>query len=294
MGGGGSEAVADSPRGGASRSGLSRVSVPFHQRMRLMETKEERPLRPKKVNYTPAGTKPLVAAMNQGFRDSSAWADEDTVALHIDRKLHAEVWNGTRFTDRVNYLSNELAKDLVGGIERSMLAQESYGEFEGRLFKEMGLDTPEPAGRLAKLNTQLDQEIKMGWNRALVDVNSAPDTVVVWEAVLDDRTTQVCWDKHGTVIGDGELPPEHYNCRCAPKTIPSPDSNDEAWASLGASILEEMAEERDSGSALNESARPSRLFGGGLVSAVLPIVDPGIACAVPSRLFSRFMEAGDA
>lgn len=303
MGGGGE--VVDEPRGGAFRSGLSRNSVSFHRRMRLMETEEERPVRPlaaRQYHYTPPGTKPLAAEMTASVDESSIWADENTVALHIDRKLQAEVWNGTRFTDRVSYLSNEMAKDLVGEVERSMLAQESYDEFEGRLFKNLGLDTPEPAGRLAKLNNQLGQEIKMGWNRALVDVNDAPDTIVVSEAELDDRTTQGCWDKHGTILADGEFGLYHWGCRCRPRTIPSPDSDNAEWAALGQSILEEMAEERDSGSALNESARPSRLFGYNAVDgasigyeeAPPPVLVGAPSGSLPSRLFSRLLEADDA
>jgi phage gp29-like protein len=46
--------------------------------------------------------------------------------------------------------------------------------------------------------------------------------VVVWTAVLDDRTTPYCQQMHGRVYGDGwtEPPPAHHNCRSRLMLVP--------------------------------------------------------------------------
>ena len=179
---------------------------------------------------------------------------EDDLALHIDQKLDGDVWLGTRFADRAEHLTNRIAQDVLTQMDQSLMAQESYDEFEARMMKNLGIDAAqvkaEGMGWLGKADRQLAQETRLAWNTALVSANRDADTVLVWRAVLDDVTTPTCWENHGQLIDDiGMSPPEHFGCRCDIFSCPSPESEDEEWAALGQEILDEMAAERDSGSA---------------------------------------------
>jgi uncharacterized protein with gpF-like domain len=45
---------------------------------------------------------------------------------------------------------------------------------------------------------------------------------LVWDAVLDGRTTEICLGRHGHRWGDGWFspPPAHYNCRSSLIRVP--------------------------------------------------------------------------
>ena len=56
--------------------------------------------------------------------------------------------------------------NLAEQIERSLLAGESYEEFTARLLKQMGIDSDQPAGALAKFEAQVENEAREAWNAA--------------------------------------------------------------------------------------------------------------------------------
>ena len=192
---------------------------------------------------------------------------EAILALQVDRNLDARIWAGTQVTDRVQHTMRIVGRDLYGEIEKSLLAQESFDEFEARMMRRMGIgalekDTGGAAMRAIEL--EMDTETRLAWNDGIEAANQQEDTITVWAAEMDDVTTQGCWDSHGFTFEElGARPPRHFRCRCGPKIVPNPDSNDPEWARLGQDIIEEMAAERESGEGLQESVRafkPSRLF----------------------------------
>src|ERR1035437_10006857 len=64
---------------------------------------------------------------------------EETVGLQIDATLDPVIWNGTTFMDRGIHAISTTARDLVTQMERSLMQQESYTEFSGRMMKQMGI-----------------------------------------------------------------------------------------------------------------------------------------------------------
>ena len=194
------------------------------------------------------------------FRESDPTDDEDgdilelshemsapteSVTLQIDAALDPLIWNGTTFEDRTTHLVSTTARDMVTQMERSLMQQESYDEFSRRMMKQMGIEDMSAKGVLRDMINQLKMEGSVAWNEAMISANQQDDTVLVWSAILDDRTTPTCVDNHGKLIDDiGETPPEHWGCRCSILTNANPDSTDEAWAAEGQSILDEMEAEK--------------------------------------------------
>lgn len=194
---------------------------------------------------------PRVAAKKLGL-------NEDTVALWIDANLDQRVWEGTQMRDRALKVSEGFRQTLLGQVNQSMFDQDNYDDFEARLLERLGINAEnETAGPLRNMLTDLSMENRIAWSAGLKTANAQDDTVLVWKAVLDSSTTQFCWNAHGLLIDEvGELPPHHFGCRCSPLSIPSIYSANLEWAAMGAAIIDEMREERDSGDAVNESAPP--------------------------------------
>lgn len=186
-------------------------------------------------------------------------ADPDFLALQIDNDLDARVWMGTRAHDRVMRAGALVGRSLYDEIEKSLYQQESYDEFETRLLKRLGVGPNEETignAALRALDATLDNEVRLAWNEGILAAVGDEAMVAVWRAELDDATTPGCWDNHGRLMEElDETPPRHPRCRCSPYSIPDPNSPDPDWARLGREILEEMAEERDSGGALMEADR---------------------------------------
>lgn len=198
-----------------------------------------------------AVNEPLPAA--DGLDD---WSDALTIEL--DQQIGDSVWAGSTLWDRTAHMLGNLSSDVMGAIEQSLLAQESYETFEARMLKALGIPEPgrDPSALLADLDTQLWNEAKLAWNRGMVIANDQEDTILVWRAELDDRTTPGCWARHGRPITalHGEMPPRHYNCRCDVITVPNPYAADAEWAAFGQEILDEMAAEREGGQAVMEES----------------------------------------
>lgn len=74
------------------------------------------------------------------------------------------------------------------------------------------------AGRQAAAEAAFPQE--------LAQAEAAGD-YLVWDTILDGRTTEVCLGRHGHRWGDGWFspPPAHYNCRSSLIRIPKADYN---------------------------------------------------------------------
>jgi len=192
---------------------------------------------------------------------------EESLLLAIDRKLDERVVAGTNFADRFTQLNRSLAAEVVLQLDRSLVAQETYEEFEGRMLDALGVEEVEPAGALAKLDAYFYGEAKLAYNEAMQEANRQEETVTVWRAQLDNVTTPGCWARHGLRIEEdlgGEVPPRHPRCRCDVLTIPDPESEDEEWAALGQETLDEMEAERREGSEpgdlRSEALRPLRLW----------------------------------
>ncbi len=190
------------------------------------------------------------------------------VALQIDAKLEKHSFAGTTYDQRLNHLITDANRAITEALGKSLMAQDSYDDFRARMLKKIGVKNPEEKatkGPLANLQKQMRTEARVAWNEAKVIVNrhmGGSDQVSVWRSVLDDRTTPLCWNRHGRLIEaelGGQTPAAHWGCRCDVILIPNPDSADPEWAALGQEILEEMAQERDQGD-LQESARESRLW----------------------------------
>lgn len=188
----------------------------------------------------------------------------DLLALHIDQHLDATVWNGTQAPDREMNTIRIVGQAFADEVYRSLGAQESYDEFEARMFQRMGIGEMESdtgTAAMRALDLELETETRLAWNAGLIAANADEDTELVWRAQMDDRTTEGCWQNHGFTsdqLGDPALP-RHYRCRCDWWTIPNPDSEDPDTADEGQSILDEMAAERESGQGVMESGRGLRL-----------------------------------
>lgn len=179
----------------------------------------------------------------------------EMLTVQIDRSLSAGVWNGTTFTDRLTRAVTSASRTLVDEVEKSLLGQESYDDFERRMLGRLGVGPMEPdtgGAAMRALDTFLDTEVRVAWGEGLVTVNQVEDTVLVARAVLDDRTTLGCWQAHGRTreeLGADYTLPRHWRCRCDWLTVPNPASANREWAAMGQAILDEMAEERDAGDA---------------------------------------------
>ena len=202
----------------------------------------------------------------------------DALALYVDRNLNTQVWNGTTFADRMFHADQTMTRDLVGQMERSLLAQENYADFEARLLKSLGLDKAEPAGALRDLENRIVTENRIAWNRASVAAQGTDtDTALVWSSRLQEPdgkghgTTPGCAWRHGRLLDELDDPtiPHHYGCECQANSIPNPNSADEDIAAEGQSIIDDMAAEREDwlssyGTGDDEFAEaqraPSRLF----------------------------------
>jgi len=158
------------------------------------------------------------------------------------------IWQGTTVDDRVTHTTTIAGRDLLTSIERSLVQQESYEEFERRLFTELGIADPGvPRGMLSDFDTQLKNEAKLAWNEGMVVAHSedtSGDVVLVWKAEIDGATTPGCRRNHGKTIDEIDDPqmPRHWNCRCEWLTLENPDNNDES-----AAMIEEMRAESKGG-----------------------------------------------
>src|SRR3990167_693840 len=175
--------------------------------------------------------------------------DEDRLALYVDRSLDTYTWNGTRFEDRTARTRSIVARALVDEIEKSLMAQEHYTQFENRLIRKIGIGRPETetgSPALRALDLALETELRIAWNDGLEDAAEQQDVLTVWAALLDERTTPGCIWNHGRPLGElAETIPRHPKCRCWPKVIPHPDSRDPDRAATGAAILDDMRAERE-------------------------------------------------
>lgn len=171
----------------------------------------------------------------------------DTVGLEIDAALDPAVWNGTTFEDRAVHSVSTAARDLVTQMERSLMQQENYAEFSQRMTKQMGIVDTSAKGVLRDWINQLSTEASVAWNTSMVSANQGDDTVLVSEAILDESTTEECWDAHGVLEGEAPAIPRHFKCRCQWRTISNPESDDPEVAAEGQAILAEMAAERGAG-----------------------------------------------
>lgn len=270
---------------------------------------EREPEPPKKKNpkVSPAEIlKPPPPAID--IEAAAGGLGSDTLALHIDRQLNTQVWNGTRFDDRMFQASEELTRGLLQQMERSLVSQEAYDDFEARFLKQLGLDSDEPAGALRDLETRILGENRIAWNQASIAAQGDDvDTTLIWSSRLEPPTgkgkgtTAGCAWSHGRSLE--ELPdptlPKHWGCQCMAQSIASPDSNDPERAASGALILAAMADERDAflaayypdANGMQESARtplrPSRLFRE--ADAAAPLSMPPAESTRPqrrSRLFA--------
>jgi hypothetical protein len=176
---------------------------------------------------------------------------EDFLGVEIDGNLNQRIWAGTQPADRVLYASKTFRDDLLKQVERSLLAQETYDEFTNRLDTQLGIAEEGPErGPLGRAIRYLEHEGRLAWNTSMASANAQAGTVPVWLAILDDRTTPGCWERHGKRINEelnGKTPPRHWGCRCAIIFVPDPDHGDAAWSKMGQEYLEELADERDSG-----------------------------------------------
>jgi len=140
---------------------------------------------------------------------------EDTLVLQIDRQMNERVWAGGKFVDRNITLEANTYRKLLGEIERSLGAQESYDEFRERILKRMGVSTKKVTGPLADLAQRAKTEARLAWNEGVVAANAKPRTVGVWLTQNDDRVTPYCAARHGKeIVRDlgGEMPLAHYGC----------------------------------------------------------------------------------
>lgn len=188
------------------------------------------------------------------------------LAAQIDNRLGVGIWTGSTFEDRTTHAIDGFARNLVSDIETSLLAQESYGDFEARLFKKMGIaDSKEPLGTLAQFDTLIRSEANLAWNEAMIAANADTDTALVWECQLKPTSTPGCIWRHGRTIDElqGETPLRHFGCGCFVTTIPDPDSQDPARAEAGRAMLAQMAAEREEaggGDEFEESDAPPSRF----------------------------------
>lgn len=188
-----------------------------------------------------------------------AGVNEDLLALQIDRSLNSQVWAGTTTQDRLARVGSILKRSLFEEIEKSLYAQESYDEFEARMMRSMGVgpvETRTGNAALRAMDLAVETEARLGWGEGMRAANQAEDTIEVWRARMDDRTTAGCWNNHGKPMTKARGPlPRHPRCRCEPYTIPDPNSADPKWAKLGRDIMADMEAERESGEGLEESVR---------------------------------------
>lgn len=194
------------------------------------------------------------------------WAQEhglndDTLALQIDRSLDSTVWRGTRFVDRAQHFANTLDKTIVGEMEKSLLAQESFRDFETRMLQKLGVSNlREPAGPLRDMEIQLEAEARIAWNQGMLALQPQgvnADTALFWRSALIATTTQHCADNHGRLISElGEMPLAHIGCLCDAIQGPNPDSPDPEIAAEGRLFVETMAAERAAWQPMKESRLP--------------------------------------
>lgn len=207
-------------------------------------------------------TAPLAGVPGEAFGEIFGGISGDALLLQIDRQMNERIWGGTKFEDRAFKLSADTFRNLATEIERSLVAQESYRDFEARMLKHFGIDDVEPLGVLRNLNNAIDAEAKLAWSTAMVAVNQGDtDTALVSRSRLrPGHTTAGCWARHGRLLSEiGEAPPYHWGCECDAETVPNPDSENEEVATQGRAILERMAAERDANpQPAQESARPLR------------------------------------
>lgn len=198
---------------------------------------------------------------------------EESLTLQIDRKLNHRVWLGTRYEDRAMRQVGNLGRTLVTEIERSLLGQEQFDDFEQRMQKLLGIDRDHKGRALLDMNNQLQAEVRLAYNETMASVNQQTDTILVSRAQLDESTTPTCWRRHGVSIEEiGETPQYHFGCRCDVLTVPNPESVNADWAKLGQSILADMKAEREESEpvAREVDAIPSRLFKDITVDVPLP------------------------
>lgn len=159
------------------------------------------------------------------------------LALQIDAKLGETIWSGTSFEDRTSHLTGRFATDLIGEIERGLLAQEDYGEFETRLFGALGIDQAVVnKGVLGELARQMEFEARLAWNSALLSVNGASGsgTDLEWTLGQALNHTAECLANNGHTLaqlGPGATIPAHWGCVCRWKVVRAETSDGETSVS---------------------------------------------------------------
>jgi SPP1 gp7 family putative phage head morphogenesis protein len=114
------------------------------------------------------------------FINAAAYAVSSTL-----RKGYANAWTG-----------QETLFALIGTTSRN---------FNDGLFAKL-------ANQNSALVNTIIQHVSSTVNSA---VGSSHTSQYQWVAILDSRTTEICWNRNGTIYiyGEGPLPPAHYNCR---------------------------------------------------------------------------------
>ncbi len=141
-------------------------------------------------------------------------ADTDALAVRIDSQLDAEIWHGSQFVDRVNGTIRIVGQSMADEIQRSLFAQESYDEFEARMLGFAPLEPETGSAAMRAMDLALDTEVRRAWNAGIEAAMAGDeDTLTVWRAQMDDRTTEMCWQRHGLELNTiGARPPAHFRC----------------------------------------------------------------------------------
>jgi SPP1 gp7 family putative phage head morphogenesis protein len=116
-------------------------------------------------------------------------------------------------TDFINNTGYAIASTLRKGYANAWTGQEALLAMIGsssRNFND-GLFAKFSNQNIALINTVI-QHVSSATQGA---IGSSYTSKYEWVAVLDNRTTEICWNRNGTiyVYGEGPLPPAHYNCR---------------------------------------------------------------------------------
>lgn len=222
---------------------------------------------------------PTIAELEAQIMGDDTDPEDAPLALAVDVGLRDRVWNGARFEDRIGQFKNSVLRTTLDQMEKSIMAQETYDDFEARMLKQLGLDKADegPVGSVQRdLETRVEAEGRLGWNEAILRQHSGdPETIIVWSSRLltpgpDGKgTTPGCAWRHGRTAEEmpsSELP-RHWKCKCTWLVIPSPYSADPDIAAQGAEILAAMAADREAwlsengignDAAMMESNKPSR------------------------------------
>ena len=93
--------------------------------------------------------------------------------------------------------------------------EDSRAEAQSHAGKARGCCEAVHAGSESAASLELRQEAAREELKRLLAEAKATGKKVVWQATLDDRTSEYCQSMHGRECGDGwpDPPPAHHNCR---------------------------------------------------------------------------------